>query len=542
MTIPVEQYHDFAWFAPNIIRIADKPTSEHIPFTANRTQQRIRDAITRADREGRPARIIVPKARQLGVSTVTQATAFHRAATRRNYRCTTVSHEDESAKTLHSMVETMYAQWPAAYAPLRPAKITKEMGKRLWFTHGSRLTVATAGGDADVGRSTANRLLHLSEAAHYPDLRKTLVSILASVPSEPGTLVLIESSPNGIDNDFYRRCDAARRAASEWELVFAPWFDDATARRATPPLEDLDAEELALRDRFGVTDEQLAWRRAKLRDDFDSDLEMFHQEHAATLDEAFVASGNGFFAPSLLAAFVPDEPVRVGRLSGEFALRGRVGFERHEHGPLRVFDAPDKDTRYLAFVDPAGLVTPDEERSFVDRRDARDYTAVTVLDCKTGRRAATWRARIDADLAAVEVAKLGVVYNTAAVCVEMTGGYGTTMVSKLRDLGYPNLHRSVAYDAKTRTRHKRFGWATTKATRPMMLDALTAVLRDHPDWLRDEELKAEMRSFINRTGKPQAAPGTHDDLVMSTAGAYTILPDYAQARITLPATQSLIAA
>jgi hypothetical protein len=45
-----------------------------------------------------------------------------------------------------------------------------------------------------------------------------------------------------------------------------------------------------------------------------------------------------------------------------------------------------------------------------------------------------------------------------------------------------------------------------------------------------------MQTFVIGSNHiPSAAPGCHDDLVMAAAGAYAIVPDYAQRVVALPA-------
>jgi hypothetical protein len=68
-----------------------------------------------------------------------------------------------------------------------------------------------------------------------------------------------------------------------------------------------------------------------------------------------------------------------------------------------------------------------------------------------------------------------------------------------------------------------------------MLAGLRSMLRDHPERLKDEGLKREMRSFVvHSNGKPAGANGTHDDRVMAHAGALEVWREHAQRPLRVP--------
>lgn len=194
-----------------------------------------------------------------------------------------------------------------------------------------------------------------------------------------------------------------------------------------------------------------------------------------------------------------------------------------EFGPLRVWESPVKGLRYVAFVDVAGLVT---EREFEARkeREKEDASCVQVIELESGRQVASWHGRVDADELAMHVAQLGMLYNEALVAVENTGGWGNGVLLWLdRTYRYPNLYRRRELDTYERDERASLGWATTPATRPVMLDALRKIAKDAPWTIRCEGTIGEMRTFVVRpNGKPQAEPGCFDDRVMALAGAHIV--------------------
>lgn len=72
----------------------------------------------------------------------------------------------------------------------------------------------------------------------------------------------------------------------------------------------------------------------------------------------------------------------------------------------------------------------------------------------------------------------------------------------------------------------KFGWSTTSATRPKMLEELKNAIDNRLLTIYDERIISEMFSFIvnktNASWKAQAEVGMHDDLVMALAIAWQL--------------------
>lgn len=82
------------------------------------------------------------------------------------------------------------------------------------------------------------------------------------------------------------------------------------------------------------------------------------------------------------------------------------------------------------------------------------------------------------------------------------------------ELGRPNLEKP--------------GWDTTggvngTGTRPKMLGDWLKAYESHAINIYDEETQAQHQTFVvNKNGKPEAAPTTHDDAVISCAGMWQL--------------------
>lgn len=525
---PVNPIHDFAWYRQHLY-IQDRLTHQQVSLKPTKVQLAVRRSILDSENRGEPSRIIVLKARREGVSTIVQATFAHRAFTRRNVWAYTIAHEIDAASNLFGMTESMYANLPEA---LRPAKVSGNLGRQLRLTNGAYLRTETAR-DVRAGRSGAATMIHGSEVAFWDHGDEVLRSILQTVPDVPGTIVVLESTANGIGGEFYKRWQSAEKGESGYIPLFFSWLEDDVYDLGPAwtfdRLNALDDEENSLVRTLNASAGQLAWRRHTLRTTFDGDIDGFHQEYPSTPIEAFITSGRQFFGAGNINRFFPEEPIARGRLRGIWRKKMQISVERDPQGPLWVYDIAKPDHRYVVFIDPAGTVSEARARDFDSSKDVSDYTCMWVVDCNTMETVAVWHDRIDIGLIGEQAAKLGTIYNKAVICPEITGGYGIVIVEKLRDLGYGGaIHRD--YDRKTyghATTHV-YGWSTTIVSRPIMLETLRDVLREAPEKLKHAPLKGEMHTFIISKTRPEAGPGSHDDLVFACAGAYTIAAEYAQ--------------
>ena len=216
-----------------------------MPLRLNQPQDRMYQAVKSQWDAGKPVRIIVLKARQMGFSTLTEAIIFAITATRFYTDCMIVAHKDEATANLFRMSLRYYENLPEPMKPMRKASNAHELvfdkpahykGRRPGL--GSSIKCATAGGSG-VGRSATLRCLHLSEFAFWPgDKRETLAGLSQAVPDKPGTMIIIESTANGYD-EFKNRWDAAveaqRRGEDGYLPIFFAWYEMEEYRRTPPP-------------------------------------------------------------------------------------------------------------------------------------------------------------------------------------------------------------------------------------------------------------------------------------------------------------------
>ncbi len=495
-----------------------------VPFALNTAQKRLLSVIRAQEAEGRPVRVILLKARQMGFSTLAQALIFLKTIGNENFESLIVAHTEEATANLFRMSRRFYENLPPGLAP----KLVSNKGREMIFDTsgqeakelGSRIRCATAGGKG-VGRSYTLQAAHLSEFAFWPgDKQETSTGILQAIPDKPGTMVIIESTANGFDA-FKSLWDAAVQAKRDgtegFEPVFFPWHEMEEYRRMPPPDFEPTKQEQALKARFSLDDEQLAWRRWCIAANCGGDLRRFRQEYPATPEEAFLSTGDCVFDERVLALRRSQaEALEVKRGCFRFtyddtAKKGQkirdIQFVEGGEAIVRILTPPEAGVPYVLGGDTAGT--------------GSDRFTGQVLDNRTGKQAAVLQHEQDETLYTRQMYCLGMYYNQALIGVETN--YSTYPQKELERLGYPRFYVRERVDTYTGKTAQAYGFETTARTRPLILDNLKAVAAQAPELLCDYETLGEMLTFVyDENYKPQAQKGKHDDLVMALAIAHHI--------------------
>lgn len=498
-------------YIENCLKIKTK-SGTVVPFRLNDAQRKLYAVAKRQQDAGKPVRLIILKARQLGFSTLTEGLIFHACATRKNVNALIVAHREDATANLFRMSKLFYDELPAPVKPMlrasnaqelvfeNPSKLRSEREARPGLR--SRIRCATAGGRG-IGRSDTLQCVHLSEYAFWPDgadgKASTLAGILQAVPSLPGTMVVIESTANGFE-DFKERWDAAVAGENDFEPVFFAWFENPDYSMPVVPGTEWTPEERELRDAYQLTDEQLQWRRWCIANNCGGSLDMFRQEYPASPGEAFLHSGTGVFDNEQIVLRLERLPEPAGR--GEFA---DGEWTESETGAITLYELPEEGVPYVLGGDTAG--------------EGSDYFTAIVIDNVTGRIAAKLRQKYSEPEYVRQIYALGRFYNDALVAIETN--FSTYPVMKLQEMEYPNQYSREREDTYTRQMRKSYGFRTDRQSRPRAIANLVEVFSSHPEWFTDRELLEEMLTFCyNEDHRPEALAGKHDDLVMGAAITY----------------------
>ena len=500
-------------YIENCLKIKTK-SGTVVPFRLNDAQRKLYAVAKRQQDAGKPVRLIILKARQLGFSTLTEGLIFHACATRKNVNALIVAHREDATANLFRMSKLFYDELPAPVKPMlrasnaqelvfeNPSKLRSEREARPGLR--SRIRCATAGGRG-IGRSDTLQCVHLSEYAFWPDgadgKASTLAGILQAVPSLPGTMVVIESTANGFE-DFKERWDAAVAGENDFEPVFFAWFENPDYSMPVVPGTEWTPEERDLKAAYRLTDEQLQWRRWCIANNCGGSLDMFRQEYPASPGEAFLHSGTGVFDNEQIVLRLERMPSPAGR--GEFT---DGEWTESETGAITLYELPEEGVPYVLGGDTAG--------------EGSDYFTAIVIDNVSGRIAAKLRQKYSEPEYVRQIYALGRFYNDALVAIETN--FSTYPVMKLQEMEYPNQYSREREDTYTRQMRKSYGFRTDRQSRPRAIANLVEVFSSHPEWFTDRELLEEMLTFCyNEDHRPEALAGKHDDLVMGAAITYAV--------------------
>lgn len=512
---------DAAWYLENFLWIRTKD-QKLARLKMKPAQKRLFAIMEEERRKGKPVRIIVLKARQLGFSTVIEGLFFHDTATRKLVETLIIAHSSDATTKLFRMNKLFFDRLPPALRPMRKNSNAREIvfenpekdAAKKEANPGLRSAIrCVTAGSGGAGRGSTLTNVHASEAAFWPDMKETLDGLLSAVPDDVKTAVVIESTPNGF-NAFKDYWDDAVAGRNAFLPLFFPWFEEPGYRRPVPEGREWTEEEQQLRETYGLEDEQLEWRRWCIRNNLGGDAVKFRQEYPSCAEEAFLLSGRPFFDNELLLQRIQAaaEPVRRGRFLYGEGPKGEPKdpvWQEAADGEVLIFAEAERHTPYVIGGDTAGEGSDRFTAFALDNVDGKQ-----VAEIRYGGGSELWYAQ--------QLWCLGQLYNGALVGVEIN--FSTYPERKLEEWGYPRLYiREKKDDARRTLQAEKLGWRTDPQTRPMLLANLHAVVTQTPELIESRETLQEMLRFVyNDQQRPEAAPGEHDDLVMAAGIAHQI--------------------
>ncbi|OAB34132.1 DNA packaging protein [Paenibacillus glacialis] len=490
----------FEQFCFRMLKIKTK-TGEIVPFELNVAQIEFANTVFKDILAGKPVRIIILKARQMGFSTVTEAIIYYLTSLQEAKNAFIVAQDSYASGNLYDMFQLYFERVPETIKPMHKRNNTKQLtfenpSKKPFEQRRnpglkSKITVQSAESRV-LARSGTIHYLHASEVAFWPASKKKkhLLSIFAALSKESGTLGVVESTANGMD-DFKKMWDAAIEGENDFTPLFFAWFEMPDYRKPVPPDFDLTHEEQELKNKYDLDDEQIQWRRFTIRNDCNGDSRLFRQEYPSDPMEAFLLSGEGIFDNEFIQKLI-DALLLPSRLYEIDEIKDKV--IRADSGELRVFRIPEEGKRYIIGADTA------------KGKEGGDYDVAYVIEERTGEMCAVIRGKWDTDLYGKKLNTLGRYYNMALLGVENNNTGESVLNTLFNTCQYPLLFMC---------KKKDLGWNTNPATRPVMISDFKEAIRDQLYPIHCRELYKECLTFIDKNGKPEADTGCNDDCIMA---------------------------
>lgn len=505
--VKLEAYKsDFASFAEEQVKIVTKDATQgFVPFKLNDAQKYITERLTEQLQETGKVRAIILKARQQGISTYCAGRVFWKTYFNQHTRSVVMAHDSATSDALFNMSKNLIKNMAGELKPEEARSNAKEViiktpAYQDRDAQGSyRLYTA---GSPEAGRGTTPTILHASEVAFWQHDEKILAGLFQGISQAPGTEVILESTANGAQGEFYRLWKGAVAGENEYIPIFLPWFWTKEYTREPPGPLELSVEEEKLKEKYDLTEGQLYWRRLKIAEG--GELK-FKQEYPASADEAFIVSGANVFNVERLDALIPQAPAYTRSWDPYTKM-----FDEHREGKFHIWEPPGFDAPYVVAADPSLGV-------------GQDYSAAIVLDTNY-RIVAMYRDnRIDPATFGELLFYLGRYYNNAFLCVE-SNSIGIATLQRLEQLSYVNLYKQTKIANVSNEEGERLGFRTTMATKPAIIGNLKKMIEDEALAVPSNIIIQEMKDYISTdTGKTEAAPGCHDDTVMATAMAVEVM-------------------
>ena len=199
-----------------------------VPLTPKPGQVLVWRAMEKQEKAHLPIRIIVLKARRCGCSTAVEADFFTRVHFLPNKHAIVAAHETLPARKIFAMSKRFQTYLPKCIR--RDTQASNAYEIQFSDPHASSMTVTTAGSPAAT-RAGGYSYIHASEYAHWEKPRTVMSALGATTARRPGTVIVIESTANGVGDDFHGKwLEAERRVRNDpndlngYLPVFLSWL------------------------------------------------------------------------------------------------------------------------------------------------------------------------------------------------------------------------------------------------------------------------------------------------------------------------------
>lgn len=459
-------------FMENEFTIVDKQREE-VPFILNKAQEHFLHNLGGLNN--------VLKNRKQGISSVSLGIAVTKFLMGRNERCVSVSYIDSSAAQQLQRAKHFLESYQKINGIRMPLKYDnksewmyqpKDENGNVLYTNTLRVGSAKS---KSFGRGDDITFLHITEAAFADDLEALKSGIGEAVTTD--SITILETTANGYDQ-FKAHWDETEKGLNTYKNFFYDPF-------WTYDREFVEAKRANL-GRLGA------------------------QEYPYTAKEAFLTSGLPYFQhePMMLYEQYTNKTTAVS----DSALDKEM-FIQYRHLQKGEF--------IIVFVDTAGEGSDSNSGQFLSK-DRLDVPI--VLNYEGSIVDVTPKVKVVLEWIYDQTGvKPVVAYET-----NNGGGYELQRLERLNTYQKYTVYRQYQLDPNTKelVRTDKLGWNTNTATRPAMLQGVEDLVNNHLVTIYHSVTVTQMFSFVkkkNTSGwKAEAESGSHDDEIMSLAGAWQL--------------------
>ena len=566
--IRIRQKHDYPFWAAMFAYIKRKGGGTDVLFRLNRSQRKLIKRLEKMRKAGKPIRLILLKARQWGGSTAIQIyMAWLQLVHEVGLNSLIIAHQGTGSDEIKDMFDRMIKSYPVemlhelgdAYAPNEPKMVGVGKSGNIFRVpqRNCKIKIGTAerpnscrGGDYN--------LVHLSEVALWKETdgkkpEDIVRSACSGILLRPYTMIVYESTPNGVGNFFHKEYLAAKKGLSQFEAMFVAWFE--IEQYELPFENEAQKYELAKKlfanrrneeiksDREepgtylwrlwekGATLEAIHWyvsERSKYTNHGD-----MASEYPSDDIEAFTYSGRKVFSSEDVEQFRPAcrAPRWIGEIygsadEGEKAIEG-LRFKKEADGRLFMWhdversDEEEVTDRYLVIVDVCKGHTKN-----ADFADILVIDRLSMMDGEPPEVAAECHGHIDMDKLAWKATQVAAYYNNALLVIESntletnnTKGEAEYILTLIHEVYGRQLYaRKQSAEDIRQGLPKKYGYHTNPLTKKVVIYNLKVVIRERLYIEREEACLDEYLTYVETENNVfEAMEGYHDDRLMTRA-------------------------
>lgn len=566
--IRIRQEHDYPFWAAMFAYIKRKGGGTDVLFRLNRPQRKLIKRLEKMRKAGKPIRLILLKARQWGGSTAIQIyMAWLQLVHEVGLNSLIIAHQGTGSDEIKDMFDRMIKSYPVemlhelgdAYAPNEPKMVGVGKSGNIFRVpqRNCKIKIGTAerpnscrGGDYN--------LVHLSEVALWKETdgkkpEDIVRSACSGILLRPYTMIVYESTPNGVGNFFHKEYLAAKKGLSQFEAMFVAWFE---IEQYELPFEN-EAEKYEFAKKLfanrrneeiksdreepgtylwrlwekGATLEAIHWyvsERSKYTNHGD-----MASEYPSDDIEAFTYSGRKVFSSEDVEQFRPAcrAPRWIGEIygsadEGEKAIEG-LRFKKESDG--RLFMWHDVERSDIEEVTDRYLVVVDVCKGHTKNADFADILVIDRLFMMDGEPpvvAAEWHGHIDMDKLAWKATQVAAYYNNALLVIESntletnnTKGEAEYILTLIHEVYGRQLYaRKQSAEDIRQGLPKKYGYHTNPLTKKVVIYNLKVVIRERLYIEREEACLDEYLTYVETENNVfEAMEGYHDDRLMTRA-------------------------
>jgi hypothetical protein len=399
--------------------------------------------------------------------------------------------------------------------------------------NGCRIIARASGPNAARGISAVSVLI-LDEAAFIEEGPSVYATASATMASNPNSKTVMVSTPNGMDELYYKTYRQALDHENNFTAVQFRWYQDPrfnknlkwTKKNDKTGEEMVDTDPI-IDDEGGVKYDEKRWEKLEragwkptspwyeeMCRSFNNDEVKIAQE----LDVSFMGSSDNVVASKYIEM---QERLNVREPLDDF------------NDPMSketwFWKKPADGHRYIMGVDPSRGVSADNTAIEIIDMDGQDENGLPIIE-----QVGEYIGKKLGDYIGAMVYQYATLYNNAFVVVDCTGGQGDSVVLTLLNLGYKNLYyedsNQKTYTMQNQTKiydsySDKLPGFHFQGNRYPVLSSFAGMVRNNEIKVRSVRVIHELDTWIFKgdNGRMDHQSGSHDDTICALAMALFVM-------------------